>query len=206
MTTEVKADPTKVTTPEFRASFPFVFKPRFNKEKPTEEGKFGIAMLFRVEADSAKPDEKVVDIRPLVAAATAAAVAQWGADKTKWPKSLKWPFRKGEEKDHLDGYGKGVIAVGATSKQQPGIVYQDGKTLLVDPKDFYPGVYGRATIVAFAYDRSDSKGVTFGLRNLQKIRDGKMLGGNAKPEDDFTPIETPDAVGGAGIEDLGIPM
>lgn len=195
---------TKVLTPEFRVSFPNVFKPRVNKEKPGEPGKYTISMLFRIEADPTKPEEKVVDIRPLVAAATAAAVEKYGADKTKWPKGLKFPFRKAEEKEGLDGYVKGLIVVGATSERQPGVVDQQVKDI-IDPKLFYPGCFARAVINAFAYDNSGNKGISFGLRHVQKIRDGKMLGGSSKPEDDFTPIDTPAAPAGAGIEDIGIP-
>lgn len=205
-----QVNPCKVLTEEFKASFPFIFKARINPEKPNDPPKFTLTMLFRVKPDPKKPEEKAVDIRPLVAAATAAAVAKWGADQTTWPKNLKWPFRKGEEKAHLDGYGDGIVSVNCTTEQQPPYVKQDGKTTIVDPKEMYPGVFARAVVMAFAYEAKNSqgvivnRGVSFGLRHIQKIRDGKMLGGGSKPEEDFTPIEEP--VGAiAGIESEGIP-
>jgi hypothetical protein len=197
-------------TPEFRASFPFVFQPRLNKQNPTAEAKYSITMLFRIKADPAKPDEKVVDIRPLVLAATNAAIEKWGP-KEKWPKGLDFPFRKGEEKSHIDGYGEGVIAVSATSKQQPS-VWNEYKKDIIDPKEFYPGCFAVASVVAFAWENTGKKGVSFGLRNIMKTRNGKMLGGGAKPEEDFSSIPAQsagavaEAAGAAGgIEDLGIP-
>ena len=198
MTDAVKTvNPCKVITPEFRASFPFIFKGRINPEKPTEEPKFGLAMLFRVKADPKKPEDKVVDINPLIAAAKAAAIAKWGVDQTAWPKNLKWPFKKGEEKAHLDGYGDGIVAVNTSTTQQPAFVRQDGKTVITDPKEMYPGVYCRAVIVAFAYEAKNAqgavlnRGVSFGLRHIQLIKGGKMFGGGSKPEEDFSPIEEP---------------
>ncbi len=208
---EKKANPCKVLTPEFTASFPFVFKARVNPDKPDADPKFGVTMLFQITADPKKPDSRVVDIRPLVAAAQAAATAKWGP-KESWPANLTWPFKKGEEKAHLDGYGAGVIAVNCTTEQQPPFVKQDGKTVIQDPKAMYPGVKARAVVVAFAYEARNSpngpivkKGVSFGLRHIQLIRDGKMLGGGSKPEEDFTPIEEPVAAI-SGADDLGIPM
>ena len=214
MSDEVKkANPCKALTPEFKMSFPFIFKARPNPDKPNDAPKFSMTMLFQVKADAKKPESKVVDIAPLVAAAKAAAVAKWGPDQKAWPATLKWPFRKGEEKANLDGYGEGVIAVNCTTEQQPPYVKQDGKTTITDPKEAYPGVFARAVIVAFAYEARNSpngpivnRGVSFGLRHVQKIRDGKILGGGSKPEEDFTPIEEPVAAISGGVEDdLGIP-
>jgi hypothetical protein len=212
MAEEKKVNPYKVLTPEFKASFPFVFKARINPDKPDADPKFGVTMLFQIAADPNKPDSKVVDIRPLVAAAQAAAAAKWGVDSKAWPANLTWPFKKGEEKAHLDGYGAGIIAVNTTTEQQPPYVKQDGVTHITDPKEMYPGVFARAVIVAFAYEARNSpngpivkKGVSFGLRHIQKVRDGKLLGGGSRPEEDFTPIEEPvGAIVGAD-NDLGIP-
>jgi len=212
MSDEVKkVNPCKVLTPEYKMSFPYLFKARANPDKPNEAPKFSQTMLFQVKADAKKPESKVVDIAPLIAAAKAAAVAKWGADQKSWPPNLKWPFRKGEDKAHLDGYGEGVIAVNCSTEQQPPFVKQDGKTTITDPKEAYPGVFARAVVVAFAYEAKNAqgaivnRGVSFGLRHIQKIRDGKMLGGGSKPEEDFTPIEEPvGAIAGAD-DDLGIP-
>lgn len=164
-----------VITPEFRVSFPYVFRP----QKPMEEGKdpkYSITMLFPKGADLSK----------LKAAAKEAAVEKWGADQSKWPKNLRLPFRDQGEKE-LDGYEAGAIFVTATSKQKPGLVNARNEDIIND-SDFYAGCYARASVRAFAYDKAGNRGVAFGLQNIQKLRDGDPLGGRTRPQDDFEPV------------------
>lgn len=171
-----------VMTPEFRVSFPNVFRP----QAPLQEGgtpKYGLTMLFK----------KGEDLSKLKAAAKAAAEEKWGADQAKWPKNLRQPFRDQGEKD-FEGYEDGAVFVSATSKQKPGLVDAQVQPIL-DEAEFYPGCYARATVRAFAYDAAGNRGVAFGLQNIQKLRDGDPLGGRTKPENDFAPVETADAGG-----------
>ena len=49
----------------------------------------------------------------------------------------------------------------------------------------YSGVYGRASITFYAFNKNGSKGIACGLNNLQKISDGEPLGGKNRAEDDF---------------------
>lgn len=172
-----------VMTPEFRVSFPNVFRP----QKPLQEGadpKYGLTMLF----------PKGADLSPLKKAAEAAVAEKWGTDKTKWPKNLRSPFRdQGEKK--FEGYESGGVFITATSKQKPGLV--DGSVQpIIDEAEFYPGCYARATVRAFAYDAAGNRGVAFGLQNVQKTRDGEPLGGRSRPENDFAPIEDDGESGG----------
>ena len=50
----------------------------------------------------------------------------------------------------------------------------------------------------FTYDTNGSKGVSFGLQNLQKLRDGERIDGRMRPEDEFEAIES----GAADLDDL----
>lgn len=167
-------DPKKCLTPKFRASFAHVFRPQPAQEEG-KDPKYGITMLF----------DKGEDLSKLKAAAKEALVEKWGADKTKWPKNIRLPFRDQEEKD-FDGYVPGAIFVNATSKQRPGLVDQHVNDI-IDETEFYSGCYARASIRAFAYDTKGNKGVAFGLNNIQKLADGEPLGGRTRPEDDFEP-------------------
>lgn len=159
----------KVLTPKFRVSFPQVFK-----AEAFEDGdpKYAITMLF----------DKDADLTEMKKAAEAAAKEKW-ADKI--PKNLRSPFRDGDEKE-LDGYA-GKIFVRASSKSKPGVVDQNVKPI-VDPSEFYPGCYARATVVAFAYEAKGNKGVSFALLNVQKLGDGEAFGNRSNPEDDFAPV------------------
>ncbi len=162
----------KVTTPEFRLSFPNVFRARsFNNGEP----KFGVSMIF----------DKKTDLSALKAIAKAAVRAKWG---DKPPAGLKNPFRDGAEKAHLDGYGEGTVFVNCTTKQQPGLVGRDLQPIISEG-DFYAGCYARATISAFTYDTAGNKGVSFGLHNLQKLRDGESFSGRVAAEEDFEAVD-----------------
>jgi hypothetical protein len=46
-------------------------------------------------------------------------------------------------------------------------------------------MYGRASIRFFAYHTAGKKGIGAGLCNVQKTRDGELLGGRSTPHEDF---------------------
>ncbi|MDE2019165.1 MAG: DUF2815 family protein [Patescibacteria group bacterium] len=192
----------KVTTPEFRVSFPAVFAPRkINQNDPNEKPKYSVQMLFRVKATAKSQElgEKVVDIEPLRAAVRQLLTDKFGADRTQWPTNMRLPFRLGTEpeKKDKDGYGEGIIFCGASSTQnKPGLVDSVGDgtgkpRVIIDPNEFYGGCYARATINAYWYDRAGNKGVSFGLMNIQKLRDGQPFSSRVKAEDEFDAIEQP---------------
>ena len=166
-----------VMTPEFRVSFPAVFKPKRQKGDATSEPKYGLTMLFPKGADLSK----------LKRAAEEAVKEKWG---DKPPKNLRSPFRDQGEKEY-EGYEEGAVFVSASSKQKPGLVDRQRQDI-IDETEFYPGCYARATLRAFAYDTNGNKGVAFGLNNVQKLRDGDPLGGRTRAQDDFADDLPPD--------------
>lgn len=205
MTTAAKPEEKKSTnslvTPEFRVSFPSVFtaKPSMNVGgKP----KFTVTMLFRTTANPDKPEEKVVDLNPLKLLVRKAIEKKWGADQTKWPKGLWIPLRDGSEKDY-EGYDSGVTFAAASSERRPGLV--DYKVQpIIEPNEFYAGCYARAKIDVYAFEAKDKntgavlkRGVSFGLINIQKLRDGEPFSNATKPENDFDAIEPPAGAAGA---------
>lgn len=134
------------------------------------------------------------DLSAMQAAVVEAATEKWGAGAVAKLKSgaLKTPFRIDAE---AKGYPEGAIFVNVRSEQRPGAVYlypdaKTGKPAIV-PEDkvketFYAGATVRASVTAFAYDRPESKGVSFGLNNIQLI-DGTTprLDGRKAAEDEF---------------------
>lgn len=175
----------QLTTPEFRVSFPNVFSARrMDETDQNSKAKFSITMLF----------PKATNIDVLKIAVRNAVLAKW-PDEAKRPKNLRLPFRDGAEKDY-EGYGVDVIFCSATSTMKPGLVGPyggpDGKVqAIIEPSEFYAGCYARATINAYAYEVKGNKGVAFGLRNIQKLRDGEPFSGRNKAENDFDAIEPP---------------
>ncbi len=173
MSKQESAAAKKCLTPEFRVSFPAIFKP---KAFESQEEKYGLTMLFPKKADLSNLKKIVLN----------AANDKWGS-KDKWPKGLKLPFRDGDEKSDTDGYAGHVFAA-AKSKDQPGIVDQKLQPILLE-KDFYAGCYARAEVMAYAYDKNGNKGVAFGLQNVQKLREGKSFSGRRSAENVFDSVE-----------------
>lgn len=177
-----------INTPTFRVSYPNVFKPKRNELNGQDE--FSIVALFK----------KGEDLTALKTAAQKAIVDKWGPDKAKWPANLRSPFRLQEERaKEVDGkrilpagHEEGAVFLNLKSKQRPGVVDQNVQDIL-EESQFYAGCYARASVNAYAYDQKGNRGVSFGLGNIQKVRDGDPLGNRAKPEQDFAPIATTDS-------------
>lgn len=168
-----------VMTPEFRVSFPAVFKPRVQQNDDGSPGtpKYELTMLFAKGADLSK----------LKAAAQEAVREKWG---DKPPKNLRSPFRDQGDKE-LEGYEAGAFFIRATSIQKPGLVDR-WREDIIDETEVYAGCYARATLRAFTYEKKGNKGVAFGLNNIQKLRDGDPLGGRTRAQDDFADDLPPD--------------
>jgi hypothetical protein len=171
-------------TPEFRVSYANVFAAVKNDLNGKME--YSVVAIF----------PKGADLAPLKAAAEKAIAEKLGPDKAKWPANLRHPFRKCKERWQTKD-GKEVIPAGyedgeATfitlkSTQRPGVV-DASVTDIIDTVGFYSGCYARASVRAFYYDQKGNKGVSFGLQNIQKTRDGDPLGGRARPSDEFEAV------------------
>lgn len=184
--TKPKKKKHQCVTPEFRVSFPQVFKP---KAFENQEAKFSIQMLFAKSTD-------ITELRKIV---FECAAEKWGKDKTKWPRGLRFPFKNGDEKADLQGYA-GHTVVGASSKMQPGVVSSavdpaTGKLEVLSEESgrFYAGCYARASVMAYTYDKAGNRGVSLSLQNVQKLGDGEAFSGRRQADDEFDPVERPDA-------------
>mgnify|MGYP000328963140 FL=1 len=114
--------------------------------------------------------------------------------KTKWggkiPAKLNLPLRDGDEEVDDDGNAKapGHYFMNVSSKDKPGIIDRF-KQPVDDPERVYSGVYARVSINAFGYSTGGNKGVSFGLNNVQIIKDGEFLGGRSSADADFDEFE-----------------
>jgi ssDNA-binding protein len=186
----IDLDKKRVVTPEFRLSYPHLFEPQEYQGK----NEFSAVAVF----------PKTTDLTALKKAANAAAAEKWGADMKKWPKNLKSPFRDGDkEREGTDGYENSIF-ITVKSKQRPHIVDRKMQDI-IDPAVFQAGDYGRAEIVAAAYENQGNKGVSFWLWSIQKTKDGERFGGRQHPSQSgaFGPLEDdePEEFGGGEGED-----
>lgn len=108
----------------------------------------------------------------------------------KIPANLNMPLRDGDEEVDEDGNAKapGCYFMNVNSKDKPGIIDRF-KQPLDDPERVYSGVYARVSINAFGYNTGGNKGVSFGLNNVQIIKDGEFLGGRSSADADFDEVE-----------------
>jgi len=157
----VLASTDNINTPEFRLAFPSVFEP--NKYGGKE--KFLITMLF--------PKEQ--DLTPLKQLLANCAKEAWGEDRSKWP-ALQSPFNDGDTKE-WDGFA-GHVFVKASSEYPPGVV-DARREDVINKTDVYGGCYARAQVNVFAWEFGGKHGLSFGLQNLQKLRDGDPFGNRA---------------------------
>ena len=166
-------------TPKFRASYAQVFTPK--KNDLNDKMEYSVVAIF----------PKGTDLSALTAAVKAAAEEKFGADKTKWPKNLRSPIRKNEEREKdgklPDGYEAGGFFITLKAQQRPGIVNANNEAI-IDAADFYSGCWARAQVRPFGYLQKGNAGVSFGLQNLQKMADGDPLSGRQRAEDAFEPV------------------
>lgn len=179
-----KSEAQRILTPEFRVSYPHVFKP--NSIKPTDKPKYSITMLFPKDAD----------LSAIKGAIKAAKIAQFG-DKKNWPEGLESPVTDGDLPKFADkaGYpGHWVVKAASNEASKPGVVDEHVQPIL-DPSEFYPGCYARAYVFAHCWEFGGKQGTRFILDHVQKTRDGESFGGKKPVDQVFSPI------GGDDVED-----
>lgn len=183
-------------TPKFRVSYPYLFEPRKNELSGKME--YSMVALF----------PKGADLTALKRAAEEVLVDKLGADKTKWPKNLRNPFRDQAEREKNgalpEGYEAGAVFINLKATQRPGLV-DAAVQPIIDQTQFYAGCWAVAQVNAYYYDQKGNKGVSFGLNNVQKVADGNPLSSRMRAEDAFTPVPAAEggaaAAGGASIFD-----
>jgi Protein of unknown function (DUF2815) len=176
-----------VITPEFRAGYVGLFRASAPKDEPDGKKKFSIRAFFPSNADLSTLREQ----------AKQAVKEKWG-DKT--PSALRSPFRTNGDLDNpVDGIPKDwvVMTFSANEDRRPGVVDENLQDI-IDETQCYSGAWFRAQVRAFAYEARGNKGVSFGLQNVQKVRDDDPIGAGRIPASKaFDKIETP-AGAGAG--------
>lgn len=164
-------------TPEFRVSYPHLFKPAQVQGKG--DAKYSITMLFK----------KTQDLATLKLAMKHAKLAEW--PKGNFPKDLMSPVSDGDHEKYADkeGYvGHWVVKATSNAENKPGVVDETGKTLITDPALLYPGCYARAVVFARVWEYMGKQGVHLVLDHVQKTREGQSFAGRKSALEVFDPI------------------
>lgn len=176
-----KTGNTKVTTGKVRLSWPHLFEAySFEDEDPKYS-----TMLLIPKSDT-KTYQALRDAED--AAKQRGKESVWGG---KIPNDLNSIIKDGDEvaDDYPERAGHWYMAV--RSKNRPGVVDRDVQPI-TDQSEIYSGVYARVSISAFPYKFGGTRGVSFGLNNVQKIADGESLGGATRAEEDFDALDEED--------------
>lgn len=166
--------------------YPHLFQPRVMKDSGNQTPKYQTVVLI----------PQGYDMTPLHKLALAAATKLFGSDAQRLIAAgvIKSPFRKQMEKAALGqmGYSSDPNAVylNVASEQAPAVVDCNVQPIL-DPAKVYGGVVANVQVNAFAWNHpTGGKGISFGLQNVQILRDGpKLGGGNPDPKNVFKAVE-----------------
>jgi len=171
---------TKVVTGEVRLSYAHLFEP-FAFEAD-QEPKYSVVLLI--------PKNDKTTLAKIHAAQQAAVDL---GIKTKWngkkPSKLGNTLRDGDTDEAFEGEEfKGHFCLRVSSKTAPNVVDRQLNPIL-NSNEVYSGCYARASLNFFPYAAAGNNGISAGLNNVQKLRDGDPLGGRSRAEDDFEPLE-----------------
>ena len=99
-------------------------------------------------------------------------------------KDLKIPLRDGDLEHPDDETYRNAWFLNASGTSRPGIV--DANLVPIrNSAELYSGIIGRVSITFYAFNVGENRGIAAGLNNIQKLADGRPLGGHSRPEDDF---------------------
>ena len=176
---------TKCLIGEARMNFVHVFTPDSFDDK--SEPKYSVVLSFP------KTDQALYKkIQAAIDECAEKAKAQYGGALPK--KFSIVEIQDGADWDEKFNLEDSFI-IKASSSYKPEVVKKAkvmGKVQLVpitDEEEFYSGCYGYASVSFYKYDTGVSKGITCGLNNLLKSRDGDKLGrGSGSAETDFAGV------------------
>ena len=176
-----------VLTPEFRAAYVGLFRPSAPRDNPGGAKKYSIRAIFAPGTDLSEMKREAQQV----------AKDKWAANV---PKALRSPFRTNAELDSpIPGVADDAIVMtfSASEDRRPGLV--DAKLYdIIEESAVYSGAWFRDQVRAFAYEASGNRGVSFGLQNVQFLRNDEPLGAGRVPANKVFEAVDVDASSNAG--------
>ncbi len=173
-----------VTLNNVRLSYPSLFEPKQDDQDPSKKPKFEATFILDKKANA-------VEIKAMQAAIE--LVKKHPTLKGKKP--TKVCLREGDDTEaraEAEGYGAGVMSVGARNHKRPGVVNRDLSPLVESDGKPYAGCYvnGRIEVYPYVHPKS-GPGIAASLRAVQFFRDGPPFGDGAPidAEKEFSAVE-----------------
>lgn len=144
---------------------------------------------YSVSAIIPKSDTTTISkIKAAIENAKKESVSKWGG---KIPPNLKLPLRDGDiDRPEDEAYANSYF-LNANSRQAPQVVDRHVQPIL-DQNEVYSGCYGAISVTFYGYNSNGNRGISAGLGNIQKLRDGETLGGRTNAADDFESVDDDD--------------
>lgn len=171
-----------IRTPRGRLLYPSLFKPRAMKGEPPEKAKYQASLLI----------PKGSDISAMKAAVEAVLKENFSEQVRKASK-IKLPFIKTEDQPRFAELAEDYpLMIRCNATYRPDVVGPTMQTIHEEDEadEIYSGRWARLSVRPFAYNRTDSKGVSFGLQNVQVLDHADPIaGGRVRAENEFESVE-----------------
>jgi hypothetical protein len=176
----------KKLSPVGRVSFPRLFEPQVNDQGHKT---WSLVLVFDKKAQSTP------EYATMLAAIDDTATERFGQKvpsgvkrKSLEPKS-GYPITLCSAKEEYFGWAEeGAVMVTFSSRYTPLVIDRD-KTEILEADDLYGGCYARVSFTTYAYDSQGNQGVSFGLRAVQKAKDGERFGGAKASAQEFDELK-----------------
>ncbi len=175
-----------IVTGEVRLSYVNVFQPKA-PQNGQGEPKYSVTVLVP------KTD---VSTKQAIDAAIQQAINEAREKGIQLPPMPAIPIHDGDgRRQNGEEFGaecKGHWVFTASSKNKPEVVDANLQPI-ISPTAVYSGCYGRVSLRFYPYNSAGRKGIGCGLGNVQKLRDGELLGGGTTAKEDFGRFSAPAA-------------
>lgn len=181
MSNEKQPATTKLS-PVGRVSFPRLFEPQLNDRG---EKSWSVVLVFDKKA------QETPEYKKMLASIDETASERFG---NKIPSGVKrkslepksgYPITSCAAKPEYFGWAEdGSVMITFSSRYAPLVIARD-KTEILDAEEVYGGCYARVSYTTYGYSAAGNEGVSFGLRALQKAKEGERLGGTRASAEDF---------------------
>lgn len=177
-----------------RVSYPHLITAQKDEESGVE--KFGLAIVDTPDNPNFRANKAAIR-EALIEAGKQKFGETWkvGAKTKKMADAVDDGSIKTVVHEDKDGkYAEGAYWFNAKSKSRPGMVFPYAEPGTAKPAKvpvekiadvFYPGAIVNVSVSAFGYEGKKGKGLSFGINNIQFVKDAERFDNRTSAEDEF---------------------
>lgn len=177
-----------ITIAGVRFGYVRVFEPTINADTGKEE--YSICVLIpKTNTKALTTIKKAIE----EVLSDPASLSKWGMSRLV-KGQINMPLKDGDVDKDTASHPEyaGMMYFNARSKTQPGVAGTDRQPIL-NKDEFYSGCWGAFNGSVFPYNaEGKKKGISIGLSNVMKMRDGKALTGRQSIDEAFANVNADD--------------